>query len=79
MMLSTRTIQSIIKSLCPMHQDFLKGANIPPTYTVVVDQDGKYVHVSKSFCELVGYEVRDLIGMRYDDLTAFETTDIPTT
>ncbi len=62
-----------------MQQDWLKGANVPPTYTAVIDQDRKYVHVSKSFCELVGYEVWDLIGMRYDDLTAPNTTDIPTT
>jgi PAS domain S-box-containing protein len=62
-----------------MHQDFLKGANVPPTSTVVVDQDRKYVHVSKSFCELVGYEIEDLIGTRYDLLTAPNTTDIPTT
>ncbi len=62
-----------------MQQDLLKRANVPPTYTVVVDHDRKYVHVSKSFCELVGYEVRDLIGTRYDPLTAPNTTDIPTT
>jgi PAS domain S-box-containing protein len=62
-----------------MHQDFLKGANVPPTSAVVVDQDRKYVHVSKSFCELVGYEIEDLIGTRYDLLTAPNTTDIPTT
>jgi PAS domain-containing protein len=62
-----------------LQQDLLKGANVPPTYTAVIDQDRKYVHVSTSFSELVGYEVRDLIGMRYDHLTAPNTTDIPTT
>jgi PAS domain-containing protein len=62
-----------------MQQALLKGANIPPTYTTVVDQDRKYVHVSKSFSELVGYNVEELLGMRYDHLTALETADIPTT
>jgi PAS domain S-box-containing protein len=62
-----------------MQQALLKGANIPPTYTTVVDQDRQYVHVSKSFSELVGYNVEELLGMRYDHLTALETADIPTT
>ncbi len=62
-----------------MRQDLLKGANVPPTYTTVVDQDRKYVHVSKSFSELVGYTSEELVGTRYDHLTALNTTDIPTT
>ena len=62
-----------------MQQDLLGGAKVPSTYTAVVDQDRKYIHVSESFCELVGYEVRDLIGTRYDLLTALNTADIPTT
>jgi PAS domain-containing protein len=62
-----------------MRQAVLKGANVPPTYTTVVDQDRKYVHVSDSFSELVGYKVEELLGTRYDHLTALNTTDIPTT
>ena len=62
-----------------MQQDLLKGANVPPTYTVVVDQNRNYVHVSDSFSELVGYKVEELIGTRYDDLTALNTADILTT
>jgi PAS domain-containing protein len=62
-----------------MQRDLLKGANIPPTYTAVVDQYHSYIHVSKSFAELVGYQVAELIGKRYDDLTALNTADIPTT
>ena len=62
-----------------MQQDLLKGANVPPTYTAVVDQERKYVHVSKSFSDLVGYKVEELIGTRYDHLTAPNTTDIATT
>src|SRR5258708_39564087 len=62
-----------------MQQDVLKGAHVPPTYTAVVDQERKYVHVSKSFSELVGYKVEELIGSRYDHLTAPNTTDIPMT
>lgn len=55
------------------------SANISPTYTTVVDQERKYVHVSKSFSELLGYNTEELIGMRYDHFTALNTTDIPTT
>src|SRR6202022_1730935 len=62
-----------------MCQDALKGAHVPPTYTTVVDQDRKFVEVSQSFSNLVGYKVEDLIGTRYDDLTALNTADIPMT
>ena len=62
-----------------MQQDLLKGAHVPPTYTTVVDQDRKYVHVSKNFSELVGYKIEELIGTQYDHLTVPNTADIPTT
>jgi CspA family cold shock protein len=62
-----------------MRQDVLKGARVPPTYTTVVDQDRKFVDVSKSFSELVGYKIEELIGTRYDHLTARNTADIPLT
>ena len=51
---------------------------VKPQYVTVVDGDRKYVEVSDSFCQLVGYEREDLIGKRYDDLTAPDTNDIPT-
>ena len=62
-----------------MQQDLLKGAHVPPTYTTVVDQDRKYVHVSENFSELVGYKIEELIGMRYDHLTVPNTADIAMT
>jgi PAS domain S-box-containing protein len=34
------------------------------------------VEVSDSFCKLVGYKREDLIGRRYDDLSAPNTNDI---
>jgi PAS domain-containing protein len=52
---------------------------VPPAYTTVVDQDRTYVDVSESFCDLVGYKREELIGTRYDRLTAVNTTDIPAT
>src|SRR5258708_12610702 len=60
-----------------MGQDVLKGARVPPTYTTVVDQDRKFVDVSKSFSELVAYKIEELIGTRYDHLTALHPADIP--
>lgn len=46
-------------------------------YTTVVDNDRKYVQVSDSFCELLGYSSEELIGKRYDEVTAPKTSDIP--
>jgi PAS domain S-box-containing protein len=56
-----------------------RGDHVEPIYTTVIDGDRKYVEVSESFCELVGYKKEDLIGTRYDLLTVPNTTDIPTT
>jgi PAS domain S-box-containing protein len=51
--------------------------DVKPEYTTVVDIDRKYVEVSDSFCQLVGYRREELLGMRYDELTAPDTNDIP--
>jgi len=50
---------------------------VKPQYVTVVDSDRRYVEVSDSFCQLVGYQREELVGMRYDDLTAPHTNDIP--
>lgn len=52
-------------------------SKVKPDYTTVVDSDRRYVEVSDSFCKLVGYRREDLIGKRYDDLSAPNTNDIP--
>jgi PAS domain S-box-containing protein len=52
-------------------------SKVKPDYTTVVDSDRRYVEVSDSFCKLVGYQREDLIGRRYDDLSAPNTNDIP--
>jgi len=44
--------------------------------TTVVDLDRKYVEVSDDFCRLLGYARQELIGMKYDELTAPNTNDI---
>ena len=51
---------------------------VRPAYTTVVDRDRRYVEVSNSFCELLGYKPEELIGHRYDEVTAPATSDIPT-
>ena len=53
--------------------------HVAPTYTTLVDNDRKYVWVSDSFCELLGYKSEELIGKRYDEVTAPTTSDIPIT
>jgi PAS domain S-box-containing protein len=54
------------------------GSRVAPDYTAVVDRERRYVEVSDSFCKLVGYTREQLIGKKYDDLTAPNTNDIPT-
>jgi PAS domain S-box-containing protein len=50
---------------------------VEPQHVTVLDRDRKYVEVSDSFCQLVGYQREELIGKRYDDLSAPDTNDIP--
>ena len=44
----------------------------------VVDSNRRYVEVSDNFYQLVGYQREELVGKRYDDLTAPNTNDIST-
>jgi PAS domain S-box-containing protein len=53
------------------------GAQVAADYTTVVDGNRRYVEVSDSFCELVGYGREELIGKLYDELTAPSTNNIP--
>ncbi len=59
--------RSIVKTL----RQELEAAQfeVKPQYVTVVDSDRNYVEVSDSFCQLVGYQREELVGMRYDDLT----------
>lgn len=52
---------------------------VAPIYTTVVDSDRKYVWVSDNFCELLGYKIDELVGKRYDEVTAPTTSDLPVT
>jgi PAS domain-containing protein len=51
--------------------------DVEPEYVTLADSDRKYVEVSDSFCQLLGYQREELVGKRYDDLTAPHTNDIP--
>ena len=51
---------------------------VAPVYTTVVDPDRNYVRVSDSFCKLLGYTEEELIGHKYDYVSASHTNDIPT-
>jgi PAS domain S-box-containing protein len=52
--------------------------HVAPDYTTVVDTEHRYVQVSDSFCRLVGYRREELIGKKYDEISAPDTNDIPT-
>jgi len=56
----------------------LQPPGLRTDYVTVVDLDRRYVQVSDEFCKLVGFEREELIGTRYDDLSAPETNDILT-
>ena len=60
-------------------RDELKARRqVRPAYRTVVDCDRRYIEVSDSFCELLGYQPEELIGRRYDEVTVPATSDIPT-
>jgi PAS domain S-box-containing protein len=63
------------------HSEFPGSASeaiVPDDYRTVIDMDRRYVYVSDAFCKLVGYTREELIGKRYDDLSAPETNDLRT-
>ncbi len=71
--------RSIVKSLREELENKLSPQfEVEPQYVTVVDSDRRYVEVSDSFCQLVGYQREELVGKQYDDLTAPNTNDIPT-
>ncbi len=44
---------------------------VAPQYITVVDKDRRYVEVSDSFCQLVGYQREELVSLVY-----FKSSDI---
>ena len=53
-------------------------AIVADDYRTVIDMDRRYVYVSDEFCKLVGYSREELVGTRYDDLSAPDTNDLRT-
>jgi PAS domain S-box-containing protein len=53
------------------------NAEVLSEYEVVVDKDRRYVEVSDSFCKLLGYSRDQLLGKKYDIVTAPRTNNIP--
>jgi PAS domain S-box-containing protein len=51
---------------------------VKPEFITLVDGDRRFVQVSESFCQLLGYRPEELIGKPYDEVTAPNTNDIPT-
>jgi len=51
---------------------------VKPEFVTIVDCDRRFVQVSDSFCQLLGYRREELIGKPYDDVTAPNTNDIQT-
>jgi PAS domain S-box-containing protein len=57
---------------------FRANHRVATEYTNIVDEDRRFVCVSDSFCELLGYKSQELIGKTYDEITASKTSDVPT-
>jgi PAS domain S-box-containing protein len=55
-----------------------RGDHVEPIYTTVINDNRKYVEASENFCELLGYTSEELIGRRFDEITAPRTTDTVT-
>lgn len=71
--------RNLIRSFCQEPKsDPCSSRMDSPDYMTIVDLDRRYIHVSDDFCRLLGYEREALIGKRYDDLSAPETSDILT-
>jgi len=43
----------------------------------VLSVGGKFKKVSEDFCQMVGYQAAELLGMPIDDITASRTVNIP--
>jgi hypothetical protein len=44
---------------------------------IVLSVEGKFKKVSEDFCQMVGYQAAELLGMPIDDITAPRTVNIP--
>jgi PAS domain-containing protein len=44
---------------------------------VLLSIEGRFKQVSQEFCSLIGYEEKELIGKRIDEVTAVRTSNIP--
>ena len=82
--LLTRTIESVnrlkFQHFGPGHFSTARNKQRPtlqtPPCITLIDLDHRYVEVSDDFCRLVGYARHELIGKKYDELTAPNTSDI---
>jgi PAS domain S-box-containing protein len=70
-------VRDIVKSI-RRELDITIRCEVKPEFITVVDSDRKFVQVSESFCQLLGYRPEELIGKPYDEVTAPNTNDIPT-
>lgn len=70
----TRDVVRSVRQECES-SDSAQGV-VKPEFTTVVDGDRRYVEVSDSFCQLLGYRREELIGKLYDETSAPNTNDI---
>jgi PAS domain S-box-containing protein len=51
-------------------------AHVLPEYTAQLDINGKYLDISDDFCKVLGFSRKELIGKRFDAITAPNTNNI---
>jgi PAS domain S-box-containing protein len=69
------TVKSIREQL---EANSSSSCEVTPEFVTIVDSDRRFVQVSDSFCQLLGYRREELIGKPYDNVTAPNTNDIQT-
>jgi PAS domain S-box-containing protein len=56
-----------------------QSVRIQSDIVTVINSRRRFVHVSPSFCKLLGYQEEELLGKLYDDFTVPGTNHIPVT
>jgi PAS domain S-box-containing protein len=74
---------SIVLSVLPEYQPVGSRISsehcvrVQPEYGCVVNERRRFVHVSPSFCKLLGYSEEEMLGMTFDEFTVPRTNHIP--
>jgi PAS domain S-box-containing protein len=70
LLVELRDLGSVERSEAYIARDFFRKTFVEaPVGMMVTDGDGRYLRVNRALCEFTGYAERELLSMRYGDLT----------